>query len=76
MLGIISHFWKLKGYLKGMIKNREKINKKAKDKDNFSVFDNYTCDGQLIMVFNGEKIDIVEDTKEVDEVENCINMYI
>lgn len=42
--------------------------KKHKEKEStydFSVFDNYECDGQLIMKFNGADIEIEEEKKEV-----------
>lgn len=32
-----------------------------KEKDNFSVFDNYTCDGQLVMKFLDDKIEFIEE---------------
>lgn len=39
---------------------------KQKEKEyNFSVFDNYKCDGQLAMKFNGTDIEIEEEKKEV-----------
>lgn len=41
---------------------------KQKDKEkkyDFSVFDNYKCDGQLVMEFNGTDIEIKEEEKEI-----------
>lgn len=41
--------------------------KKQKDKEkkyDFSVFNNYKCDGQLVMKFNGTDIEIKEEEKE------------
>lgn len=42
--------------------------KKQKEKENkydLSVFDNYKCDGQLVMEFNGTDIEIKEEEKDV-----------
>ena len=37
---------------------------KNKDKATKSVWDNYKCDGQYMMQFNKDKIDIVEEKPE------------
>lgn len=45
--------------------------KKQKDKENkydLSVFDNYKCNGQLVMEFNGTDIEIKEEKKEVVDI--------
>jgi hypothetical protein len=47
--------------------------KKEDKKDNFSVFDNYKCDGQLLMKFNENNIEFIEE-KEDKVVTN--NIYI
>lgn len=42
--------------------------KKQKEKEStydFSVFDNYECEGQLAMKFNGADIEIEEEKKEI-----------
>lgn len=51
----------------------KKQNKETKH--DFSVFDNYKCDGQLLMVFNGNNIDIIEE-KQTENKETIQNMYL
>lgn len=41
-----------------------KKQKEKEKKHDFSVFDNYKCDGQLVMEFNGTDIEIKEEEKE------------
>lgn len=51
----------------------KKQNKETKY--DFSVFDNYKCDGQLLMVFNGNNIDIIEE-KQTEDKESIQNIYL
>ena len=36
----------------------------VKHEYNFSIFDNYKCDGQLAFIQNGNNLDIIEETSE------------
>lgn len=52
---------------------KNKDNNKKEKEYNFSVFDNYKCDGQLVMDFKDNKIDIVEENKhKYNPLENRI----
>ena len=43
---------------------------KHKDKkDNFSVFENYKCDGQLTLQFTEDGVKIVEDIEKQENIE-------
>lgn len=54
-----------------MSKNKDKKDKK--DNYNFDVFKNYKCDGQYKMMFNDNKVDIVE---EQDDNKSLTNQWL